>query len=66
MALASMAPPSIQMSPISQTSEDHGTGYKYGDPAGGEHVAKFNRFIRIEEELRENGGTLAEYPGVRP
>ena len=42
------------------------TGYKCGAPAGGEHVAKFNRFIRIEEELRENGGTLAEYPGVRP
>ena len=43
------------------------TGYKCGAPAGGEHVAKFNRFIRIEEELRKNGGTrLAEYPGVSP
>ena len=42
------------------------TGYKCGAPAGGEHAAKYNRFIRIEEELRENGGALAEYPGIRP
>ena len=52
MAPVSTAPPSIRMSPISQMSEDHGTGYECCAPAGGEHVAKFNRFIRIEEELR--------------
>ena len=42
------------------------TGYKCGSPAGGEHAAKYNRFIRIEEELRGNGGALAEYPGISP
>ena len=25
-----------------------------------------NRFIRIEEELHQNGGALARYPGVGP
>ena len=42
------------------------TDCKCGSPAGGEHAAKYNRFIRIEEELRENDGALAEYPGIRP
>lgn len=41
------------------------TGYKCGSPAGGEHVAKYNRFIRIEEE-GAGGISMARYQGPAP
>ncbi len=39
--------------------------YKSGSPAGGEHAAKFNRFIRIDEELGPEP-SFAGFPGLRP
>ncbi|NIR89356.1 MAG: phosphopyruvate hydratase [Gammaproteobacteria bacterium] len=41
------------------------TGYKCGSPAGGEHAAKYNRFIRIEEQLGP-AAEFAAYPGAHP
>jgi enolase len=35
--------------------------YKCGSPAGGEHAAKFNRYIRIDEQLGEQPSFL-EFP----
>ncbi len=39
--------------------------YKCGSPAGGEHAAKYNRYIRIDEELG-TAPTLVDFPGVQP
>jgi enolase len=41
------------------------TGYKCGGPTGGEHVAKYNRFLRIWDELGPQA-RFAAYPGPRP
>ena len=38
--------------------------YKCGSPAGGEHAAKQNRFLRIDEDLGE--GAFPDWPGIRP
>lgn len=40
-------------------------GYKSGSPAGGEHAAKLNRFLRIAEELDGDAAFYA-YPGPSP
>ena len=39
--------------------------YKCGSPAGGEHAAKYNRYIRIDEDLG-TAPTLVDFPGVQP
>ena len=39
--------------------------YKCGSPAGGEHAAKYNRYIRIDKKLGEIP-TFATFPGVKP
>lgn len=41
------------------------TGYKCGSPAGGEHVAKYNRLIRIQETETKRA-RMAKYPGPVP
>lgn len=38
--------------------------YKCGSPAGGEHAAKQNRFVRIDEDLGK--GAFPDWPGIRP
>ena len=38
--------------------------YKCGSPAGGEHAAKYNRFIRIDEKLGENP-TFSTFTGIK-
>ena len=40
-------------------------GYKSGSPAGGEHAAKYNRYLRIDEELGA-APSFADFPGTRP
>ena len=39
--------------------------YKCGSPAGGEHAAKYNRYIRIDEELG-TAPTLVNFSEVQP
>ncbi len=39
--------------------------YKSGSPAGGEHAAKYNRYIRIDEELGP-GPKFADFENIRP
>ena len=39
--------------------------YKCGSPAGGEHAAKYNRFIRIDEKLGEIP-TFSTFTGIKP
>ncbi len=39
--------------------------YKCGSPAGGEHAAKQNRYLRIDEELGDTP-TFNEFHGVMP
>ena len=38
--------------------------YKFGSPAGGEHAAKYNRFIRIDEKLGTNP-TFSTFTGIK-
>ena len=38
--------------------------YKCGSPAGGEHAAKYNRFIRIDEKLGTNP-TFSTFTGIK-
>jgi enolase len=40
-------------------------GYKSGSPAGGEHAAKLNRYLRISEELGD-AAPFNPYPGPAP
>ncbi len=40
-------------------------GYKSGSPAGGEHVAKYNRYLRIDEALGD-APNFVDFPGARP
>lgn len=39
--------------------------YKSGSPAGGEHAAKYNRWLRIDEELGP-GPNFVDFPGPDP
>lgn len=39
--------------------------YKCGSPAGGEHAAKHNRYMRIDEELGPDP-TFVAWPGIKP
>jgi enolase len=39
--------------------------YKCGSPAGGEHAAKYNRFMRIDEKLGPEP-TFVDFPGIKP
>ena len=39
--------------------------YKCGSPAGGEHAAKYNRYLRIDEQLGA-GPTFNPFPAVQP
>ena len=39
--------------------------YKCGSPAGGEHAAKHNRYLRIDEQLGK-ASTFNEFPGLQP
>ena len=39
--------------------------YKSGSPAGGEHAAKYNRYLRIDEELGPSP-TFADFESIQP
>ncbi len=39
--------------------------YKSGSPAGGEHAAKYNRYLRIDEELGSSP-TFADFESIQP